>query len=212
MKHRSKKQRSSSTKGNPIEVASSARNLALSLLGEIIEKVTNDDTDEGMVGIEEKTSLLEENFSESEVWENDEGPRLEQKRPAWVEPKRGRKIQTTSLLLKRKRKIKRRSKQKRVLRLRGGGGDDDEGGMNSNDDEDSDDEMNTEEDEGKVQPSNKDREEASCRDEAMEESEIDNQARTAAKDEPEISRQAMTEESSDKEGEGGKKFAINNEK
>ena len=193
-------------------MANSARNLALSLLGEIIEKVTNDDADEGMVVVEEKTSLFEENFSKSKVSENDEGLRLEQKRPAWVEPKRGRKIQTTSLLLKRKRKIKRRSKQKRVLRLRGGGGDDDEGGMNSNDHEDTNDEMNTDEDKGKDQPSNKDGEEVSCRDEAMEESEFDNQARTAAKDEPEISRQTMTEESSDKEGEGGKKFAINNEK
>ena len=59
----------------------------------------------------------------------------------WTEPKQVRKIQTTSLLLRRKRKDKRRHKIKPVLRLRGGCGDDEnmDDGTNSNDDEDNDD-------------------------------------------------------------------------
>ena len=97
--------------------------------------VTNDDGDDGVVCADEKASLLEENLSLAEMSTNSEEP-MQDRNPlvSWVEPKRGRKIQTTSLLLKRKKKIKRRPKKKLVLRLRGGSYDEEEnGGMDSND-------------------------------------------------------------------------------
>ena len=93
--------------------------------------VTNDDGDDGVVCADEKASLLEENLSLAEMSTNDEEP-MQNRNPlvSWVEPKRGRKIKTTSLLLKRKKKIKRRPKKRLVLRLRGGSYDEEENDSN----------------------------------------------------------------------------------
>ena len=77
-----------------------------------------------------KTSMVSENTSESELSSNDDGPTEDKNPPvAWREPRRGRKIQTTSLLLRRRKKIKQRQKHRepvlkqayQPLRLRGGG-------------------------------------------------------------------------------------------
>ena len=70
-----------------------------------------------------KKSLVSESVSKFDMSSNGDEQRQNQNPPiAWREPKRGRKILTTSLLLKRKKKITRRHKHtKPVLRLRGGG-------------------------------------------------------------------------------------------
>ena len=101
---------------------------------------------------DKEVSLVTESSSESDMSSTGDRQRQYQASPlAWTEPKRGRKIQTTSLLLKRKKKDKRRHK---VLRLRGGCGDDEnmDDGSNSNDEEDNDDddgEGNYKQDKGK---------------------------------------------------------------
>ena len=83
-------------------------------------------------------SALLESFSESELSSKvDRSKQNQSPLIAWKEPKRGRKIQTTSLLLRRKKKIKRRNKQKRVLRLRGGCGDEENVDEMKSSDEDS---------------------------------------------------------------------------
>ena len=129
-----------------VEATTSARNVVLSLLDEIFENMGNiqADPDQGVVedihDSEAKASLVPDSFSESNISSNTDGPRRGQNpRITWVEPKRGRKIQTTSLSLKRRKNNKRRHKHK-VLRLRGGGE------MDSNDDEDDDDGMNSKQD------------------------------------------------------------------
>ena len=93
---------------------------------------------------------------------------------AWTEPKRGRKIETTSLQLRRRKKDKRRHKKKRVLRLRGGGGDDDE-------EEDDGDEINSNHEKRKSEePSTTENKETSSKvtsdKEAMQEAKIDKEA------------------------------------
>ena len=79
-------------------------------------------------GSDKTTSLGLGSFSESSMSTTVyDGSKQDQNSPIiWKEPIRGRKIQTTSLLLRRKMKIKRRNKQKPVLRLRGGCGDGEE--------------------------------------------------------------------------------------
>ena len=86
-------------------------------------------------------SLVSERFSESHCSSNENG-RMEDQNPpvSWREPKRERKIQTTSLSLRR-RKLRNKQREPRliqthkVLRLRGGGFDDGDGGVNSKQDE-----------------------------------------------------------------------------
>ena len=117
---------------------------------------------------------------------NDDRPTEEQNPPvSWTELKRGRKIETTSLLLKRK---KERYKHREVLlkqapktlRLRGGGGDDD-GGMNSEQDERKPDEPST-------------TTEANIGEEAITEADADKKAMSDADE------KATSEEDVDKEG------------
>lgn len=118
-----------------------AGDVALSLLGEIIEKGKTQ-ADPGQQVVEDnhdcdpKASIVSQSFSESDMSSYDDSLRQNQNPcVAWREPKRGRKIQTTSLVLKRRKKIKGRHKQREpVLRLRGGG-DDDHSGMSSKQDE-----------------------------------------------------------------------------
>ena len=154
---RSKKRRGGcSDKEGPIEATSLAR----SLLERIIEDITHDaDPVGGVVDFQAKsTPLVEESFSGSEISSNDEGPRLERNSPvAWTEPKIGRKILTTSLMLKRKKNINRRHKHT-VPRLKGGGGDDE-----TISDEDNGDEMGSEENKRKPnEASTTDGEDPSC--------------------------------------------------
>ena len=105
-------------------------------------------------------SLATTSYSGSDKSPTQDWTRQDQGPPAvWTEPRQGRKIQTTSLLLRRKRKEKRRHKQKRVLRLRGGCGDDEtkDDGHDSDAEEDFDAEASSKQDDDKPdQPSTKD--------------------------------------------------------
>ena len=109
-----------------------------------------------------QTSKVSEGFSESNETSDDERPRQDQNPLiAWREPKRPRKINTTSLLLKRKKNIQRYKHRETLfeqahepLRLRGGGEDGD--GINSEQDENEPDELPTtdgEEAASRVEPS-----------------------------------------------------------
>ena len=104
---------------------------------------------------DKEASLVTESSSESNMSSTGDRQRQDQASPLdWTEPKRERRIQTTSLLLRRKKKDKRRHKEKPVLRLRGGCGDDEmDDGTHSNDEEDNDDdgEGNYQQDKGKPQ-------------------------------------------------------------
>ena len=149
----------STLKEDPAESSSSARNFARCLLEEILQNATQQEV--SIEGVIDKGLLAEESFSE--LYSNDEAVGKEQKtqsfpesrissvgdRPrqdhcppaSWTEPKRKRKIQTTSLVLRRRKKIKRRHNNREPeLRLRGGNGEDsngendDDGGMDSNQD------------------------------------------------------------------------------
>ena len=88
---------------------------------------------------DQKMSLRLGSVSESNMsTTDDDSSKQDKSRPIkWKEPIRGRKIQTSSLMLRRRKKTKRRHKQKPVLRLRGGcgeGEEDDE--MKSSDEDD----------------------------------------------------------------------------
>ena len=84
---------------------------------------------------DERAALVSEEFSKSDKSSNSDSLAQDQNRPVhWREPKKGRKIQTTSLLLRR-RKNNERGNKRRVsvwkhthepLRLRGGGVDPDQ--------------------------------------------------------------------------------------
>ena len=88
-----------------------------------------------------EASKVSEGVSESDQISNNERPKQDQNPMiAWTEQKRSRKINTTSLLLKRKKNSERYKHRETVLkqapktlRLRGGG--EDGGGMNSEQDE-----------------------------------------------------------------------------
>ena len=69
-------------------------------------------------------SVFESDMSTTDA---DDSSKQDQSRPIkWKEPIRGRKIQTSSLMLRRRKKIKRRNKPETVLRLRGGCGEGEE--------------------------------------------------------------------------------------
>ena len=156
-------------------------------------------------GSDETTSLGLGSFSESVMSSTvDDGSKQDQNSPiTWKEPIRGRKIHTTSLLLRRKRKIKQRNNQKPVLRLRGGCGDgeekdDDE--MKSSDEDDDDSGLRSKQDKRKTkEPSATHEEEASSR--------VGNSAdgKKEVTQEAEINKEAMPEANIDKAamGEGG---------
>ena len=113
------------------ESKTSARYVVVSLLEEIFENMTQNLTEQSLQaheGCDTEALLVRESFSDDRL-RQDKSPHI-----AWTEPKRRRKIETTSLLLRRRKKYKQRHKQKSVLRLRGGNGDGDEeeDGTNSN--------------------------------------------------------------------------------
>ena len=183
------RKRSCSIKEEVAQTTTSTLNVAQAFTDEVVGGQSNDRKElfeENQDSVAKK-SLLPETFSESRESSNEDRPRQNQNQPiVWVEPKRGRKIQTTSLLLRRKKKKKRRNKQKRVLRLRGGNGDEEDGdGMNFSDEEDNDGAINSKQDKtNKDEPSITNGEEVSSRmeddKEATKEAEIDNKEMTDA--------------------------------
>ena len=110
----------------------SAKNVVVSLVDKNFERLGQNLADPGLQAHEDNldcvadASSARENFTDITLTD-DQSPPID-----WLEPKRGRRIQTTSLLLKRKKKDKRRHKQKRVLRLRGGDDDGEDDKSNSN--------------------------------------------------------------------------------
>ena len=117
-KERARQKRTCSKKEEATEAPTLARSVVLTSLDEVfggqsngledVIPVVDDDHDS-----DAKTSMVSENTSESELSSNDDGPTEDKNPPvAWREPKRGRKIQTTSLLLKRRKKIKQRQKHR----------------------------------------------------------------------------------------------------
>ena len=118
-----KRRRTCTSEGEKVEGATSAGNVVLFSSDETVEKMAkaqrvvedNHDSDG-------REALVLERFSESDKSSNSDSLAQDQKSPVpWREPKTGRKIQTTSLLLRRRKKIKRRHKHREpVLRLTGG--------------------------------------------------------------------------------------------
>ena len=183
-----------------------AKDVVVSKLDEILESVDRGTTqaDPGQRAVEdnsdseETTSLGLGSVSESSMSTTvDDSSKQDQSSPIpWKEPLRGRKIQTTSLLLRRKKKIKRRNKQKPVLRLRGGcgEGEEEDGMRSSNEDNDDDDDGGSRDKRDKKEieePSVTGEEQGSSRVGCDEDDE-------KASEEAEISKKAMTEANIDK--------------
>ena len=181
--------RSCSIKEEVAQTTTSTLNVAQAFTDKVVGGQSNDRKElfeENQDSVAKK-SLVSETFSESHGSSNEDRPRQNQNQPiVWVEPKRGRKIQTTSLLLRRKKKIKRRNKQKHVLRLRGGNGDEENGdGMNFSDEEDKDGAINSKQDKtNKDEPSITNGEKVSSRmeddKEATKKAEIEDEEMTEA--------------------------------
>ena len=92
----------------------SARNVVASLLDKNFESLGQNLADAGLQAHEDNldcdtdASTARENFSVFTLTD-DQSPPID-----WLEPKRGRKIQTTSLLLKRKKKDKGKVQKKKL--------------------------------------------------------------------------------------------------
>ena len=132
-KERTKQNRSCKVEEEAVEATTSVRNPVLTLLDKVVGGQNNGQEDLLLV-VEEnhdsvaKISTVLESLSEFDPSSIDDGPRPDQNPlVAWIEPKRSRKIQTTSLLLRRRKKNKERHRSKQpVLRLRGGAAETDE--------------------------------------------------------------------------------------
>ena len=116
------KMRACSIKEEVFEATTSARNVALPQLDKIIDNKGKTQADPGQRVVEDnldsvkRKSLVVETFSESDMSPIKQNPRI-----PWREPKRLKKIQTTSLMLRRRKMAKQIHKSKEpVLRLRGG--------------------------------------------------------------------------------------------
>ena len=173
-----------------------AKDEVVSILDKILEGIDSDtaQTDPGRQAVEEKqdsdqkTELWFGSVSESDTSTTvDDSSKQDQSPPIkWKEPIRGRKIQTSSLMLRRRKKIKRRNKQTAVLRLRGGCGEveeDDE--MKSSDEDDEDGGSRSKQDKKETkEPSATHEEEVSsrvgCEKEVTKEAEINKEAMTEA--------------------------------
>ena len=127
-RERRKRKRTCSSEGEKVEGAKSAGNVVLFSSDEIVENMAKDQADPGQRVVEDNhdsdggAALVLQGISESDKSSQSDSPGQDQRSPVpWREPKRGRKIQTTSLSLRRRKKIKRRHKHREpVLRLRGG--------------------------------------------------------------------------------------------
>ena len=141
-KETTKQNRSCTIEGDNVEAVASVGNMVLALADTMVGQsnvneflnlisVKNQALSGQQVAEDsvEKTAKILETFSESEMSPNDDGQRGHTNPPvAWREPKRERKIQTSSLVLRRKKNKKQRSKHREpllkqahsVLRLRGG--------------------------------------------------------------------------------------------